>query len=99
MSKVAGKLKIGQWALVYWDDACCSTGDQAWIDPKSITEETHGVKHCVTAGRVVKLSKKQVILAQCAAADNEEDTEVGNIWAIPVNWVTKVEIWKDASNS
>ena len=81
------KLKIGEWVRINWEDA--KVYDPGWVD-KNKLDEKHDIAACITVGIVVKRDRKQVILAMSAGKNDEE---VGTTMAIPLGWITEVEVW------
>lgn len=94
-SNGVSKIKQGAWVVLYWADAYVH--DAGWINQDDISDEVHGIKPCISAGKVVKKDSKQVIIAATVGAGSD-DKDVGNLFAIPLGWITKVEVIKESED-
>ena len=94
-SKGVSKLKVGAWVLVSWEDAYVH--DEGWTDTDDITAEVHGIKPCLSAGKVLKKDHKQVFLA-ATIGTGKDDKDVGSLFAIPLGWITGVDVVREVEN-
>lgn len=76
-------LRKGAWLRVEWVDA--AAGPLGWLDDAEIDERA-GLIAVETVGKVVKLDRKQVVLAQTAAGNGDHL----NVQAIPRAWIAKI---------
>lgn len=89
-SSAVSRLKVGALVRVSWDDA--SSHDEGWA---KIEEIENRVQKCTTVGWVVKLDRKQLVLAMSHGKHASDDVEqYATTWAIPRGWVTGIEVWK-----
>lgn len=87
MASEIKKLKKGLWVRIHWDDIL-SDDDQGWVEEHKLEAR---VWPCITVGKVVKKTKKEVVLAMSAGAN---DNQVGTATAIPLGCITKVDVWQ-----
>jgi hypothetical protein len=82
------KLKVGAWVLIHWDDIF-SNDDEGWVEAHKTKVD---VAECTTAGIVVKINRRRVVLAM-SAGGKIMDKQVGTFTAIPLGCINKVEVW------
>lgn len=83
------KLKPGNWVRVLWHDISDDSAE-GWVDP---SEVKNTICPITTTGYVVRVTRRELVLAMSHGIDYSGTVEVGNTSAIPLGTIERVEEW------